>query len=172
MPNTLGLEREIAGLMRELAPDLMEIPGCSAILAADLIGQTAGFSRFSGEAAFAMRVGVAPLPVSSGKSCRHRLNRCGNRKLNSVIHMIAVTQARMHPPAMAYMERKQAEGMSYREALRCLKRLIGSCGPISVPFQRPWRCRVGIGATPVCQQIDCPGSAAGFCATREPDMGR
>jgi len=38
--------------------------------------------------------------------------------------MIAVTQARMHPPAMAYMERKQAEGMSYREALRCLKRLI------------------------------------------------
>lgn len=119
-----GLEREIAVLMRELAPDLMEVPGCSAILAAHLIGQTAGFSRFSGEAAFAMHVGVAPLPVSSGKSCRHRLNRCGNRKLNSVIHMIAVTQARMHPPAMAYMERKQAEGMSYREALRCLKRLI------------------------------------------------
>lgn len=119
-----GLEREIAGLMRKLAPCLMEIPGCSAILAAHIIGQTAGFSRFSGEAAFAMHVGVAPLPVSSGKSCRHRLNRCGNRKLNSVIHMIAVTQARMHPPAMAYMERKQAEGMSYREALRCLKRLI------------------------------------------------
>lgn len=118
------LEREITGLMRELAPDLMEIPGCSAINAAHLIGQTAGFSRFRDEAAFAMHIGVAPLPVSSGKSCRHRLNRCGNRKLNSVVHMIAVTQARMHPPAMAYMGRKQAEGMSYREALRCLKRLI------------------------------------------------
>lgn len=118
------LEREIRGLMRTLAPDLMAIPGCSAILAAHLLGQTAGFSRFSGEAAFAMHIGVAPLPVSSGKSCRHRLNRCGNRKLNSVVHMIAVTQARMHPPAIAYMERKQAEGMSFREALRCLKRLI------------------------------------------------
>ena len=118
------LEREIRGLMRRLAPDLMAIPGCSAILAAHLVGQTAGFSRFSGEAAFAMHVGCAPLPVSSGKSCRHRLNRCGNRKLNSVVHMIALTQARMHPPAMAYMGRKQAEGMSYREALRCLKRLI------------------------------------------------
>jgi transposase len=118
------LEREIRGLMRTLAPELLAIPGCSAILAAHLVGQVAGFSRFRGEAAFAMHVGVAPLPVSSGKSCRHRLNRCGNRKLNSVIHMIALTQARMHPPAMAYMERKQAEGMSYREALRCLKRLI------------------------------------------------
>ncbi|MHB8707189.1 MAG: IS110 family RNA-guided transposase [Coriobacteriia bacterium] len=118
------LEREIRGLMRELAPDLLAIPGCSAILAAHLVGQVAGFSRFSGEAAFAMHIGVAPLPVSSGKSCRHRLNRCGNRKLNSVIHMIALTQARMHPPAIVYMERKRAEGMSYREALRCLKRLI------------------------------------------------
>jgi transposase len=118
------LEREIRRIMRELAPGLMEIAGCSAINAAHLIGQTAGFSRFSGEAAFAMHVGVAPLPVSSGKSCRHRLNRCGNRKLNSAIHMIAVTQARMHPPAIAYMERKQAAGMSYREALRCLKRMV------------------------------------------------
>lgn len=118
------LEREIRGFMRSLAPELLAIPGCSALSAAHLVGQVAGFSRFSSEAAFAMHVGVAPLPVSSGKSCRHRLNRCGNRKLNSVIHMIAVTQARMHPPAIAYMERKQADGMSYREALRCLKRMI------------------------------------------------
>ena len=119
-----SLEREITTRMRELAPDLLEIPGCSAISAAHLVGQTAGASRFSGEAAFAMHVGVAPLPASSGQSTRHRLNRCGNRALNSTIHMIAVTQARMHPPAIAYMERKQAGGMSYREALRCLKRQL------------------------------------------------
>ena len=119
-----SLEREIRTRMRELAPDLLAIPGCSAINAAHLIGQTAGASRFSGEAAFAMHVGTAPLPVSSGKSTRHRLNRCGNRRLNSTIHMIAVTQARMHPPAIDYMARKQAEGMSYREALRCLKRHV------------------------------------------------
>jgi transposase len=71
-----------------------------------------------------MHVGTAPLPVSSGKSERHRLNRTGNRKLNSTIHMIAVTQARMHPPAIAFMERKRSKGMSNREALRCLKRHI------------------------------------------------
>ena len=119
-----SLERELRCVMRELAPDLLALPGCSALNAAHLIGQTAGVSRFSGEAAFAMHVGCAPLPVSSGQSNRHRLNRCGNRRLNSTIHMIAVTQARMHPPAIAYMERKQTEGMSYREALRCLKRLL------------------------------------------------
>lgn len=119
-----ALERELRGLMRALAPDLLEIPGCSALNAAHLVGQTAGALRFGSESAFAMHVGVAPLPVSSGQSNRHRLNRRGNRQLNSTIHLIAVTQARMHPPAMAFMERKQAEGMSYREALRCLKRHI------------------------------------------------
>jgi transposase len=117
-----SLERELRTVMRKLAPGLLAIPGCSSIGAAHLIGQTAGAARFGTDAAFAMHVGVAPLPVSSGKSDRHRLNRCGNRKLNSTIHMMAVTQARMHPPAIAYMARKQAEGMSYREALRCLKR--------------------------------------------------
>jgi len=71
-----------------------------------------------------MHVGVAPLPASSGQTTRHRLNRCGNRSLNSTIHVIALTQARMHPPAIAYVQRKQASGMSYREALRCLKRQL------------------------------------------------
>jgi transposase len=117
-----GLEREIRGLMRGLAPELLDIPGCSAVCAARLVGQTAGASRFSGEAAFAMHVGTAPLPVSSGKSERHRLNRTGNRRLNCAIHMIALTQARMHPPAIAFMARKRSEGMSTREAMRCLKR--------------------------------------------------
>ena len=119
-----SLERELRTVMRTLAPDLLAIPGCSTLLAARLVGQTAGSSRFSGEAAFAKHTGCAPLPVSSGKSDRHRLSRCGNRHLNSTIHMIAITQARMHPPAIAYMERKKAEGMSYREGLRCLKRHI------------------------------------------------
>lgn len=119
-----NLEREIRTHMCALAPELMEVPGCSALSAAQLIGQVAGASRFRSEAAFAMHVGTAPLPVSSGKCERHRLNRTGNRHLNSVIHIVAVTQARMHPPAIAFMERKQAEGMSTREALRCLKRHI------------------------------------------------
>jgi transposase len=118
------LEREIRGLARELAPELLEFPGCSAVGAAHLVGETARASRFRGEAAFAMHTGTAPLSASSGKSERHRLNRQGNRRLNSTIHMIAVTQARMHPPAIAFIERKRAEGMSHREAMRCLKRHI------------------------------------------------
>ena len=118
------LEREIDALMRALAPELLALPGCSALLGAQLVGQVAGASRFRSEAAFAMHSGTAPLPVSSGKSTRHRLNRTGNRRLNAAIHMIAITQARMHPPAVAFMERKKAEGMSPREARRCLKRYI------------------------------------------------
>jgi transposase len=119
-----SLEREIRTLMRCLAPELLALPGCSALSAAQLVGQVAGASRFRSEAAFAMHTGTAPLPASSGRTTRHRLNRRGNRRLNSVIHMIAVTQVRMHPPAIAFLERKRAEGMSTREALRCLKQHI------------------------------------------------
>jgi transposase len=119
-----ALERELRVLMRALAPELLALPGCSALSAAQLLGQVAGASRFASEAAFAMHTGTAPLPASSGKTIRHRLNRRGNRRLNSVIHMIAVTQLRMHPPAIAFVERKRAQGMSTREALRCLKRYI------------------------------------------------
>ena len=110
--------------MRVLAPELLALPGCSALCAAQLVGQVAGAARFRSEAAFAMHVGAAPLPASSGKTARHRLNRRGNRRLNCVLHIIAVTQARMHPPAIAFVARKRAEGMSTREALRCLKRHI------------------------------------------------
>ena len=119
-----ALEREIRVLMRALAPELLALPGCSALCAAQLVGQVAGASRFVSEAAFAMHTGTAPLAASSGVTTRHRLNRRGNRRLNSVIHVIAVTQARMHPPAIAFLERKRAQGMSTREALRCLKRHI------------------------------------------------
>jgi transposase len=119
-----ALEREIGALMRVLAPELLALPGCAALSAAQLVGQVAGASRFRSEAAFAMHVGAAPLEVSSGKSGRHRLNRRGNRRLNAVLHIIAVTQMRMHPPAIAFVARKRAEGMSMREALRCLKRHI------------------------------------------------
>jgi transposase len=55
---------------------------------------------------------------------RHRLDRGGNRQLNCALYRIAITQARVHPPARAYLERKQAEGKSRREAIRCLKRTL------------------------------------------------
>jgi transposase len=69
-----------------------------------------------------MLAGVAPLDASSGRQGRHRLNRKGNRQLNLALHRIAVTQARLHPPARDYLSRLRAEGKTWREALRCLKR--------------------------------------------------
>jgi len=117
-----GLGREIAVLTEELAPELLALPGCGALSAASLLGETAGAERFASAARFAMHAGVAPLPVSSGQSNRHRLNRRGNRQLNAALHRIALTQLRMHAPAQAFVARKRAEGKSTREALRCLKR--------------------------------------------------
>jgi transposase len=80
--------------------------------------------RFQSDAQLARHAGVAPLDASSGKHQRHRLDRGGNRQLNCALHRIAVTQGRVHAPAKAYLERKQAEGKSRREALRCLKRQL------------------------------------------------
>jgi hypothetical protein len=68
--------------------------------------------------------GVAPLDASSGKHQRHRLDRGGNRQLNCALHRIAITQGRVHPPARAYLERKQAEGKTRHEAIRCHKRQL------------------------------------------------
>jgi transposase len=87
-----------------------------------LIGEIAGATRFSTEAKLARAAGVAPIPVSSGKTHRHRLDRGGNRQLNATLHRIAVTRARCHPETRAYLDRKRAEGKTTREAIRCLKR--------------------------------------------------
>lgn len=119
-----ALEAEIAALVGEEAPQLLEIPGCGVLTAAKLLAETAGIERFSSDAKLARLAGVAPIPASSGNTTRHRLDRGGNRQLNAAFHRLAVTQGRLHPDAQAYLARKQAEGKSRREALRCLKRLL------------------------------------------------
>ena len=116
------LERELGRIVRAQAAPLVALPGCGVLTAAKLIGETAGARRFADEARLAMHAGTAPLPASSGSSCRHRLNRSGNRQLNCALHRIAVSQGQHHPPARAYLARKQGEGKSRKEALRCLKR--------------------------------------------------
>lgn len=88
-----------------------------------LIGQTAGAQRFSTDAQFARMAGVASSPVSSGRRDRHRLDRGGNRQLNRALHIIAITRGR-RDASRAFLERKEAEGKSRMEALRCLKRLL------------------------------------------------
>ena len=88
------------------------------------IGQAGAIARFPTKAHFASYTGTAPIEVSSGEVVRHRLSRAGNRKLNHVVHMIAICQARHDTEGRAYYRRKLAEGKSEKEALRCLKRRI------------------------------------------------
>jgi len=117
-----ALEREITTLVEGQAPELLALPGCGALSAAKIVAETAGVERFPSDAKLARLAGVAPIPASSGKRDRHRLDRGGNRQLNCALHRIAVTQGRVHPPAREFLARKQAEGKSRMEALRCLKR--------------------------------------------------
>jgi transposase len=118
------LERDLGELSAQTAPRLLELPGCAALTAAKLLAEIGPIARFDNDAQLARHGGVAPLEASSGRTQRHRLDRGGNRQLNCALHRIAITQARVHPPARAYLERKKAEGKSNREAIRCLKRQL------------------------------------------------
>jgi transposase len=118
------LERELQERTTTIAPRLLALPGCGALSAAKLLGEIGPIDRFRTDAQLARHAGVAPLDASSGKLQRHRLDRGGNRQLNCALHRIAVTQGRVHAPARAYLERKQKEGKSRREAIRCLKRQL------------------------------------------------
>ena len=117
-----ALERELLTLVRAHRPQLLAETGCGALTAALLIGRTAGAERFASDASFAGQTGTAPIPCSSGQRDRHRLDRGGDRQLNSALHIIAITRARYDPATKAYLARKQAEGKTKKGALRCLKR--------------------------------------------------
>lgn len=118
------LAAEIGELARDYAPELLEVPGVARLTAGKLIGEIAGAGRFKTDAALAHFAGCAPIPASSGNTQRRRFDRHGNRQLNAAFYRIALTQARVHPGARAYLARKRAEGKSSAEALRCLKRLL------------------------------------------------
>jgi transposase len=118
------LDRELHTRTQTLAPRLLQLAGCGPLSAAKLLCEIGPIDRFPSDAQLARHAGVAPLDASSGKHRRHRLDRGGNRQLNCALHRIAITQGRVHPPARAYLERKQAEGKTRREAIRCLKRQL------------------------------------------------
>jgi hypothetical protein len=115
-------ERELAALIHSLDPTLLDEPGIGPISAAKLIACDP--SRFKHEAAFARCNGTAPLPASSGKTIRHRLNCGGDRQANNAIHTIAIIRAKHQPETRAYLDRRISEGKTKREALRALKRHI------------------------------------------------
>jgi transposase len=116
------LERDIDQQVRPLAGQLGQVVGVGGLTAAKLIGQTGGVRRFGRSARFAMHAGVAPIPVWSGNTARHRPNRGGNRQLNAAIHRVAVTQLRAYPPARTLVDRRLAAGNTKPEALGVLKR--------------------------------------------------
>jgi transposase len=120
----LELERQIMQLVIRLAPSLLAIPGCGALTAAKIVGETAGASRFRSRAAYARWNGTAPQPVWTGNNARYRLARTGNRQVNSALHRIAVTQAREPTLGRAYFERRIAHGNTRKEALRLLRRRL------------------------------------------------
>ncbi|WP_370946414.1 IS110 family transposase [Amycolatopsis sp. cg5] len=117
-------ERHLADLITPIAPTLLAIVGVSTVTAAKIIGETAGISRFRSSAAFAMHAGTAPIPVWSSGKTQFRLNRGGNRQLNTCLHRIAITQLAHHPPARDYRDRwtTTRPHATTKAALRALKR--------------------------------------------------
>ena len=98
--------------------------GVSLLTAGALAGILGPGHRFRTDAQLAAYAGVAPLEASSAGRVRHRLNRGGNRRLNAILHRIAIAQARSSPAARAYLARRTSEGKTRREAIRTLKRFL------------------------------------------------
>jgi len=119
------LDALIEPLVASLAPRLLEAHGIGTETAGQLL-VTAGDNpeRLRSEAGFAMLCGVAPLPASSGKAQRHRLNHGGDRNANRALHIIAISRLRIDERTRTYAARRLAEGRSKREVIRCLKRYI------------------------------------------------
>ena len=118
------LQRRIEALTVELAPSLLQLPGCGVLSAAKLVAETADVRRFHSRAAFAMHNGTAPIPASSGNRQRHRLNRGGNRQINAALHRIAITQLRLGGEAKAYVARRLLMNNTKTEAIRALRRKL------------------------------------------------
>jgi transposase len=105
---------------------LTQIFGVGPILAAKILGHTGDVGRFPNRDHFASYTGTAPVEASSGDVRRHRLNRGGNRQLNTALHIIAVCQIRDPCPGQAYYRRKLAEAKTPDEARRALKRHLSN----------------------------------------------
>jgi transposase len=119
------IDAHMSGLVETCAPHLLSCPGVGVQHAATLL-ITAGqnLERLHNDGSFARLCGVAPIPVSSGKTHRMRLHRGGNRQGNKTLHLIAVGRLRFDPKTQVYMERRRAEGLSKSDVIRCLKRFI------------------------------------------------
>jgi transposase len=119
------LDALIGPLVAAINSTLMGLSGVGTDVAGQLL-VTVGDNpqRLRSEAAFAMLCGAAPLPASSGRTHRHRLNRGGDRQANAALYRVVLCRLRWDPRTRAYAQRRTAEGMSKPEIIRCLKRYI------------------------------------------------
>jgi transposase len=118
------LKQTISDLVTRTAPALLDLHGVGPITAAIVICAWGQPGRIRNEAAFAMFAGTAPIPASSGLTNRHRLNRSGDRRLNSAIHIIAVTRLRSEDRTKTYANKRKNEGKTDRDIRRCIKNYI------------------------------------------------
>ena len=119
------LDELIIPLVTARAPGLLSLHGVGPDTAALLLVAAGDHpERLRSESSWAHLCGVAPIPASSGKTSRHRLNRGGNREANSALWRIVITRLKSHPATLAYAERRSKEGLSKKEIIRCLKRYV------------------------------------------------
>jgi transposase len=117
-------EQALTRLVEATHPSLLELPGVGPVSGAIVLTAWSHPGRVHDEAAFAKLGGVSPLEVASGNSHEHRLNRTGDRQLNSALHTIANSRMRHDGRTSDYLARRTEQGLSKRRIRRCLKRYI------------------------------------------------
>ena len=117
-------DRELNELITATGSTLRELHGIGPSTAARLLGDVGDIARFADKGRFASWNGTAPLDASSGDQSRHRLSRAGNRRINRVLHIMAIVQLRHDTEGRRYYDRKVAAGKTNMEAMRCLKRRL------------------------------------------------
>ncbi|MGH6690630.1 MAG: transposase, partial [Gammaproteobacteria bacterium] len=118
------LTKELKAMVLARGSTLMDLPGVGPVVAARVLADVGDIARFADRNRFASWTGTAPLDASSAEQNRHRLSRAGNRRLNHMLHIAAVTQIRLDTQGRTYYRRKRAAGKKRMEAMRCLKRRI------------------------------------------------
>ena len=114
----------LTAIVRDIAGALLDEPGIGPVSAAQAVTSFSHPGRCRNDRAFAALAGTAPVPASSGKTTRHRLNRGGDRHLNQALHVIVETRMRTDPRTRDYVARRTAEGKTRAEIRRCLKRYV------------------------------------------------
>jgi transposase len=115
---------ELKAIVLARGSHLMDLTGVGPVVAARILADVGDITRFADRNRFASWSGTAPLDASSGEQTRHRLSRAGNRRVNHMIHIAAISQLRLDTEGRAYYRRKRADGKRPLEAIRFLKRRI------------------------------------------------